>query len=232
MVPVDVEVLRVFTDPDGRFGNLLGIIDGSAVPTDLRLRVAASLGYSETVFVDDRETGRIQIFTPTQQMRFAGHPTVGTAWWLRGQGYDASVLQVPAAEVTVIRSGEVTAVRAHTDWSGTFEWHQLADPAAVLAADPASYSADHDYVWAWSDEAAGAVRSRMFAPGLGITEDEATGSAAVVLTNRLGRDLLITQGAGSQLITTFEGDGWATVGGRVVHHTRRTIFDDGSPGRT
>jgi predicted PhzF superfamily epimerase YddE/YHI9 len=77
-------------------------------------------------------------------MRFAGHPTVGTAWWLRAQGYDVSVLQVPAGEVSVIRSGEVTSVRAHVDWGSTFEWHQLEDPAAVLAVDPVSYSTDHD----------------------------------------------------------------------------------------
>jgi predicted PhzF superfamily epimerase YddE/YHI9 len=165
MTAVDVDVLRVFVDPAGRFGNPLGIVDG----------------------------------------------------------YDASVLQVPAGEVSVIRSGEVTSVRAHADWGSTFEWHQLEDPAAVLAVDPASYSADHDYVWAWGDEAAGAVRSRMFAPAMGVVEDEATGSAAVTLTNQLGRDLLITQGAGSQLITTYEGDGWATVGGRVTHETTRTL---------
>src|SRR3954471_22312041 len=162
MTAVDVDVLRVFVDPAGRFGNPLGIVDGSLVPVSKRLQVAAELGYSETVFVDDRDTGRIQIFSATSEMRFAGHPTVGTAWWLRAQGYDASVLQVPAGEVSVIRSGDVTSVRAHADWGSTFEWHQLEDPAAVLAVDPASYSADHDYVWAWSDEAAGAVRSRMF----------------------------------------------------------------------
>jgi predicted PhzF superfamily epimerase YddE/YHI9 len=223
MAAVDVDVLRVFVDPAGRFGNPLAIIDGSLVPVSKRLQVAAELGYSETVFIDDRDTGRVQIFTGTAEMRFAGHPTVGMAWWLRAQGYDASVLQVPAGEVSVIRSGEVTSVRAHADWGSTFEWHQLEDPAAVLAVDPASYSADHDYVWAWSDEAAGAVRSRMFAPAMGVVEDEATGSAAVALTNQLRRNLLITQGAGSLLITTYEGHGWATVGGRVAHETTRTL---------
>ncbi|MFC3298019.1 hypothetical protein ACFOD2_17770 [Clavibacter michiganensis subsp. insidiosus] len=34
----------------------------------------------------------------------------------------------------------------------------------------------------------------MFAPALGVPEDEATGSAALRLTARLGRDLRITQG--------------------------------------
>jgi predicted PhzF superfamily epimerase YddE/YHI9 len=220
---VDIDVLRVFTDSEGRFGNLLGLIDGSVVPADRRQGVAAGLGFSETVFVDDRDSGRIQIFTPAVELPFAGHPTVGTAWWLRAQGYDPTVLQVPAGEVTVRRAGDITQVRARADWSPTFEWHELDGPAEVLAADPASYRGDRVYVWAWTDEAAGAVRARMFAPAMGIAEDQATGSAAVALTTRLGRDLLITQGAGSQLSTTFEGDGWATVGGRVVRDSRRTL---------
>ena len=49
-------------------------------------RVAAELGFSETVFVEDRESGRIRIFTPGLELPFAGHPTVGTAWLLAETG--------------------------------------------------------------------------------------------------------------------------------------------------
>lgn len=218
-----IDVLRVFVDEAGEFGNPLGVVDGAEVPAERRQQLAAHLGFSETVFVDDRETGRIQIFTPDQELPFAGHPTVGTAWWLRGQGYDAPVLRVPAGEVAVTRDGDITRVRARGDWSLRFSWFQLEDAAAVLAADPAAYPKDHSYVWAWTDEAAGRMRSRLFAPAAGIVEDEATGSAAVALAVRLGRDLEITQGAGSRLSIVHEGDGWATVGGRVVHDGVRTV---------
>ena len=44
--------------------------------------VATDLGFSETVFVDDPETGELRIFTPTTELPFAGHPLVGTAWLL------------------------------------------------------------------------------------------------------------------------------------------------------
>nr|WP_243683240.1 PhzF family phenazine biosynthesis protein [Clavibacter michiganensis] len=56
----------------------------------------------------------------------------------------------------------------------------------------------------------------MFAPALGVVEDEATGSAALRLTARLGRDLRITQGRGSVLVTRLHDDGRAEVGGRTV----------------
>ncbi len=50
-----IDVLRVFCGPDGRHGNRLGVVrDGSRFPGDEERRaLAARLGYSETVFVDD-----------------------------------------------------------------------------------------------------------------------------------------------------------------------------------
>ena len=41
-----------------------------------------SLGFSETVYVDDPDTGQLRIFTPAAELPFAGHPLVGTAWLL------------------------------------------------------------------------------------------------------------------------------------------------------
>lgn len=225
MTTVDVHVVRVFVDPAGAFGNPLGIVDGALVPADERQRLAARLGYSETVFVDDAETGLIQIFSPTGEMRFAGHPTVGVAWWLHNQGQPVDVLRVPAGEVPVIRANGITAVRANASWGSSFDWHQLDSPEEVLAASPAAYPAGHTYLWAWQDEPQGRIRARVFAPAMGVPEDEATGSAATQLTARLSRALHITQGAGSQLHTTNLPGGWTTVGGRVLPAPGRTITD-------
>ncbi|TCO26539.1 PhzF family phenazine biosynthesis protein [Kribbella steppae] len=138
MTAVQVEVVRVFTDPDGRFGNPLGIIDGTAVPPADRQRVAAELGFSETVYVDDAATGTIRIFSATGEMAFAGHPTVGVAWWLHSQGVDTPVLRVPAGDIQVTRDGDLVAVRADSTWGSPWDWRQLDSPDAVLAADPAS----------------------------------------------------------------------------------------------
>ncbi|WP_432946886.1 PhzF family phenazine biosynthesis protein [Kribbella sp. CA-253562] len=220
---MDVHVVRVFVDSEGAFGNPLGIVDGAQVPPADRQRVAAELGYSETVFVDDPAAGRIQIFSQTGEMPFAGHPTVGVAWWLRTQGHPADVLHVPAGEVPVTRTGDITSVRAHATWGSTFEWHQLPTPEDVLAADPTSYSAGHTFLWSWTDEPSGRLRARVFAPAMGVPEDEATGSAATQLTARLARDLHITQGAGSELLTTNLPDDWTTVGGRVLPAPTRSL---------
>ncbi|MDT5299131.1 MAG: hypothetical protein QOG79_2373, partial [Mycobacterium sp.] len=54
-------------------------------------------------------------------------------------------------------------------------------------------------------------------------EDEATGAAAVRITDYLGRDLAITQGKGSQIRTSWNPEGWVKVAGRVVDDGVRQI---------
>jgi predicted PhzF superfamily epimerase YddE/YHI9 len=220
---ITVSVVRVFTNQGGEFGNLLGIVDGKLVPPRKRQRAAAQIGYSETVFIDDAAAGRVQIFTPTIELPFAGHPTVGTAWWLRQQGYAAERLLTAAGALEITADDTLTWVRARAEWAPEFVWHDLADPAAVQAADPSAYTTGQHYLWAWVEERMGTVRSRMFAPAMGIVEDEATGSAAIALTAKHGRDLDITQGRGSRVHTTWDGDGWVKLGGLVAHEPPRTL---------
>lgn len=216
---VDVAVVRVFTNAAGEFGNALGIVDAAAVPLSDRQSLAAHLGFSETIFVElpgGNTTTRAQIFTPATELPFAGHPTVGLGWWLSELGFAVDAIDVPAGRVEVTRTNGLTKIRARADWATDFTFHDLASAAEVEALDAARFTDALHYAWAWTDEAAGAIRSRMFAPVLGIREDEATGAAAVRITALLERDLTITQGLGSQIFTDYAADGWVHVGGRTV----------------
>jgi len=214
-----VDVLRVFVGPDDRGGNPLGVVlDGSLVPRDRRQALAAALGYSETVIVDDTASGRLQIFTPAAELPFAGHPLVGTGWLLRRRGLlgPGQVLRPPAGEVpTWTGIDGLTWVRGRAAWVSPMSVQQLDSAADVDAVNPADVSDDR-HVWAWLDEPAGKVRARMFAPALGIEEDEATGAAAVKLTDQLRRPLTIHQGKGSVLRTSPGPDGTVDLGGAVV----------------
>jgi predicted PhzF superfamily epimerase YddE/YHI9 len=225
---IDVAVLRVFTDPQGRFGNPLGIVDAAVASPSRRQDIATELGYSETIFVDlpqpGEQSARVHIYTPATELPFAGHPIVGAAWWLRACGTPVQTLQVPAGIVQVRSSDELTAVVARADWGPEFAIYELDSPADVEAAAPEEYSDDVEhYLWAWVDRKAGHIRSRMFAAGLGVPEDEATGSAAVRITDHLSRDLTITQGHGSQIFTTWDAAGWVTVAGRVATDQHRVL---------
>jgi predicted PhzF superfamily epimerase YddE/YHI9 len=218
---IDVTVLRVFTSPEGEYGNPLGIVDASTVTAADRQRIATELGYSETIFIDLPEPGtntaRARIFTPATELPFAGHPTVGASWWLRDQGTPIHTLQVPAGIVQVGYTDELTWIRARSDWAPEFAIHELASADELSAADPADYpDGINHYLWTWTDQDQGVLRSRMFATDLGVPEDEATGSAAVRITDYLSRDLTIVQGKGSVIHTQWSAEGWVRVGGRVV----------------
>lgn len=213
----DLHVLRVFTGPDGRGGNPLGVfLDGAAIPPDERQAVAAELGFSETVFVDDPAAAAMRIFTPGTELAFAGHPTVGTAWLLRERGAPVEALQVPAGEVAVRYDGELTAVAARPEWAPAFNHHELASVADVDALDGPPEGDEVGAAWAWEDEAAGRVRTRVFAIAYGIFEDEATGAAAVRLGAKLGRPIAIRQGRGSIIAARPLGDGRVEISGRSV----------------
>ena len=226
---IDVTVLRVFTDSLGRFGNPLGVVDSSAVPPGERQRIAAELGYSETVFVENPASGsctaHAHIFTPEIELPFAGHPAVGVAWWLRNLGTPVHTLQLPAG-IAQIRYPdlETAAVVARSEWAPEFAIHDLGSAFEVESASPADYPDDiAHYLWAWVDAENGRLRSRMFAANLGVAEDEATGSAAVRMTDYLNRDLTIIQGRGSRIDTTWNPEGWVTVTGRVVFDQARQL---------
>lgn len=211
-----LHVLRVFVGERGEWGNRLGVfLDGAAVGAERRQEIAARLGFSETVFVEDRATGALRIHTPTVELAFAGHPTVGAAWLLAETGTAARTLRTVAGQVDARREGESAFVTARPEWAPEFEYRRLASAGEVAALTPAAAAGANLYAWAWTDEAAGEIRARSFVPKAGIAEDEATGSAALVLCARLGRPIVVRQGRGSSIHCRPAAGGLVEVGGRV-----------------
>jgi predicted PhzF superfamily epimerase YddE/YHI9 len=212
---VEVRVPRVFCDANGDFGNPLGVVlDGPLVAGDDRQALARHLGYSETVFVDDAPGGRIAIYTPEVELPFAGHPCVGTAWMLLGEGHAIDALRPPAGRVPVRRDEELVWVAARPEWCPEWELVQYGSPEEI---DALSVATDcFRYVWAFVDEEAGIVRARCFVSEVGIEEDEATGSAALPLCASLGRPIEVRQGKGSVIHARPLEDGTVEIGGLVV----------------
>jgi predicted PhzF superfamily epimerase YddE/YHI9 len=210
-----VHLLRVFCSENDTGGNPLAVfLDGSAVPVESRQGVAADLALSETVFVDDPERGEIRIFTPSVELDFAGHPSVGTAWLLAEQRTPVEALNPPAGEVAVRYEHGMSFCTARPEWAPPFEWVELGSPHEVEALTGPPFGSDLIGAWAWIDEPAGVVRARVFPVGLGIAEDEATGAAAVLLAARLGRPIEIRQGGASRIHARPRAAGWVEIGGR------------------
>ncbi|MBV9612181.1 MAG: PhzF family phenazine biosynthesis protein [Acidobacteriaceae bacterium] len=84
------EVVDVFTDRPLEGNPLAVFLDGSELDGSTMQSIAQELNLSETVFVlPATQAGcaaRLRIFTPRQELAFAGHPTVGTSFVLLKRG--------------------------------------------------------------------------------------------------------------------------------------------------
>jgi predicted PhzF superfamily epimerase YddE/YHI9 len=210
-----LNVLKVFVGEGGTGGNPLGVfLDGRDVPEPLRQEVAADLGFSETVFVDDPDRGELRIFTSETELPFAGHPLVGTAWLLVQGGPAPPVLPPPAGEVPIRFEGDLTFISGRPEWAPPYEHIELGSPAEVDALEGPPNGHDFAGVWAWEDKGTGRIRARVFPVRIGIEEDEATGAHAVRLAARLGK-ITIRQGKGSLILAEPRPDGTVEIGGRT-----------------
>jgi trans-2,3-dihydro-3-hydroxyanthranilate isomerase len=78
-------VADVFTDTALEGNPVAVFLKADDIPADRMQRIARELNLSETVFVLPPENGgdvRVRIFTPVNELPFAGHPTMGTAFVL------------------------------------------------------------------------------------------------------------------------------------------------------
>ena len=102
----------VFTDT--RFGgNPLAVFPDARGITDAEMQsLAAEFNLSETTFVlppaDPANTARVRIFNRKNEMPFAGHPNVGTAWVLRDRGAKLRFEEIAGLVEVEIADGKPT----------------------------------------------------------------------------------------------------------------------------
>jgi trans-2,3-dihydro-3-hydroxyanthranilate isomerase len=82
-------ICDIFTDT--RFGgNQLAVLpDAKGLDDEQMQKIAEEFNLTETTFVFPAEAGhtrKVRIFTPTNELRFAGHPIIGTAFALATAG--------------------------------------------------------------------------------------------------------------------------------------------------
>ena len=103
-VQLDVFTSRVLE------GNQLAVFsDARGISDDEMQKLARETNLSETTFilprekaVEQREGHKVRIFTVNEELPFAGHPTLGTAWYLRqNAAEDEIVLDLKAGRIPV-----------------------------------------------------------------------------------------------------------------------------------
>ena len=119
-------------------GNTLAVVrDAADLDTGAMQRIAREFGFSETTFVvsDPRDAVgagvKVRIFTPTFELPFAGHPTLGTAWVVREH-----LLTGRPREVTLaLGVGRVAVAFEPSQEGGDLAW-LTAPPVALGATIP------------------------------------------------------------------------------------------------
>ena len=113
----DFRIVNVFAEtPLG--GNPLCVFEDARDLDDATMQaLALQFNLSETTFVlpAANATAHVRIFTPTFEMPFAGHPTLGTAHVVRDlvSAGDALTLQMKAGVIPVTARGDVWTLQAN-----------------------------------------------------------------------------------------------------------------------
>lgn len=113
-------ILDVFAE-EKYAGNQLAVFRHVAGMGDDEMQtIAKEMNFSETTFIlsDERRDGGydVRIFMPTEELPFAGHPTLGTAFVIQreiiGQSVDSVVLNLPVGQIPVsfVHEGEETGL--------------------------------------------------------------------------------------------------------------------------
>lgn len=88
--PRQIRIVDVFTSTPLAGNQLAVVLDGRGMPTEMMQKIAREMNFSETTFIlppdDPAHAARVRIFNPEFEMRFAGHPTIGTAWVMHEEG--------------------------------------------------------------------------------------------------------------------------------------------------
>jgi trans-2,3-dihydro-3-hydroxyanthranilate isomerase len=117
-----IHTVDVFAESPLAGNQLAVVLDAQDLAPEVMQRIAKEMNIAETTFVlppdDPAHAAKVRIFTPTVEMPFAGHPTVGTAWVLHSQG----LVPGGALEFALEEPVGPVLVRGQKAASGTTFW--------------------------------------------------------------------------------------------------------------
>ena len=128
-------LLNVFTrGAEVLSGNPLCVFEnGAAFDEGTMLALARQFNLSETTFIlpSSEASARVRIFTPSYEMPFAGHPTLGTAHVCRalGLGGNELTLEMTAGVIPVSAEKDCWTLQANAP-----RWREVAESREAIAA--------------------------------------------------------------------------------------------------
>ena len=113
-------IVDVFTDKKYAGNQLAVFLDAENLSSNEMQKMAREINFAESTFVTklDKENNKaeIKIFTPSQEMQFAGHPIIGTSWVLINKIFNNSpeniTLNVPIGPIAIHQSDNLIWLKA------------------------------------------------------------------------------------------------------------------------
>ena len=129
-------IVDVFAE--GKYtGNQLAVFVETNSLTDQQMQqLAKEMNYSETTFIDSsdlRDGGYdVRIFTPEQELPFAGHPTLGTAYVLQQE-----IIQQPVEQINLnLKVGQIPVSLYYSNNTVDWLWMQQQAPTFLQTFTP------------------------------------------------------------------------------------------------
>jgi len=131
-------IVNVFAREGRLTGNPLAVIEDARGLDDATMQaLARQFNLSETTFIlpSEKATARVRIFTPSYEMPFAGHPTLGTAHVVRSlHGRDEVTLEMQAGIIPVSAKGDRWTLQAVPPKARALQMHRR-DLAEILGLE-------------------------------------------------------------------------------------------------
>jgi trans-2,3-dihydro-3-hydroxyanthranilate isomerase len=130
-------ILDVFAE-EKYTGNQLAVVrDAASLSDDAMQRIAKEMNYSETTFVlsDVSTEGGydVRIFTPKEEVPFAGHPTLGTAFVIQNE-----IMNRPAEKVMLnLKVGQIPVTFGRGGDDEGMLWMRQNEPVFGQVIEPA-----------------------------------------------------------------------------------------------
>lgn len=113
-------IVDVFADKKYAGNQLAVFLEAQNLSSEQMQQIAREINFAESTFVTklDRENNKaeIRIFTPAQEMQFAGHPIIGTSWVLMNKIFDNSPseikLEVPIGPIAIQKTEDLIWLKA------------------------------------------------------------------------------------------------------------------------
>ncbi|WP_281234669.1 PhzF family phenazine biosynthesis protein [Flavobacterium gelatinilyticum] len=113
-------IVDVFADKKYAGNQLAVFLEAGNLSSEEMQQIAREINFAESTFVTKLDTennkAEIRIFTPSQEMQFAGHPIIGTSWVLMNKVFDNSPdqikLEVPIGPIAIHQSESLIWLKA------------------------------------------------------------------------------------------------------------------------